>query len=120
MKCRKRDILRGIRVYPISFINTFIERYQPTCLVLAHHDIQENQRALLLTLMDKYPLQLRRMASVDEAQHRHTSIQNSEVITLETLMDRSPVAGFEEQMRAHLAGRCFSHRSWWINRFTNL
>lgn len=102
----KGTLLRGIRVYPITFMEEFIERYQPTCLVLANSDIQENQREFLLRLIEQYPLQLRRMISADDTHRHRISFQDSEIITLETLMERAPVTGFDHQIQEHLTGRC--------------
>ena len=99
-----REVL-GLKVYPRGTLGALIERYDISQVLLAIPSASVRRRREVLTLLERYPVQVKTVPSLHELVWEKASVEQIRDVDIEDLLGREPVAPDESLMAACITGK---------------
>jgi FlaA1/EpsC-like NDP-sugar epimerase len=89
-KLQERD-LSGLSIYAPERIERLVEKYNVDLILLAMPSITRKRKREILQFLEKFPVEVKTLPTLDELVSNHISIKDIQDIQIEDLLGRDPV-----------------------------
>jgi len=103
-KLQERD-LSGLSIYAPERIERLIEKFNVNLILLAMPSITRKRKKEILQFLEKFPVEVKTLPTLDELVSKHISIKDIQDIQIEDLLGRDPVPPRLELLHSCIADK---------------